>query len=123
MPNSIIDILTEYKEWWNDQQIGHGDLWENTDRLFVQENGKPINPCTPRNWLTQFQQANGLSHASPHSFRHTSISLQLLAGCSIKAVSKRAGHANESITLKIYTHLFKDEDKKTAQKYNDFLAI
>ena len=117
------EILKEYKEWWDEQKVLHGDLWENADRLFLQECGKPINPCTPRNWLARFQLENGLFHASPHSFRNTSATLQLLAGGGIKSVSERLGHADEHITLRLYNQISKDEDRQTAQKFNDFLAI
>jgi integrase len=71
--------------------------------------------------LFKFQFENGLAHIPPHSLRHTNITLQLLAGVPIKAVSQRVGHASENITLNIYTHLSKDDDKKAADKFNDFM--
>ena len=46
-----------------------------------------------------------------------------MAGVPIKAVSQRAGHADEHITLNIYTHFLKEEDIKAAQKFNDFLNV
>lgn len=122
MPPQLIEILKTYKSWWNSQKKGHGDLWLYADRLLLQDNGNPIHPCTPRKWLEKFELKNELTHVPPHSLRHTSITLQLLAGVPIKAVSQRAGHADERITLNIYTHFLKEEDKKAAETFNTFLT-
>lgn len=123
MPYKLTQILSEYKEWWDNQKVMHGDLWQNADRLFLQDNGQPIHPCTPRVWLTKFENVHGLKHVSPHALRHTSITLQLLAGVPIKAVSQRAGHADEHITLNIYTHFLKEEDKRAAEVFDNFMSI
>lgn len=123
MPNSLTAIMKEYKVWWDDNKIMHGDLWASSDRLFLQDNGNPIHPCTPRNWLRNFESKNGLSHISPHALRHTSITMQIKAGVPIKTVSQRAGHSDEHITLSIYTHCLKDEDRLAAEKFDQFLSI
>lgn len=122
MPPQLTEILRNYKEWWDIQKTGHGDLWINSDRLLLQDNGKPTHPCTPRKWLDEFERKNGLKHIPPHSLRHTSITLQLMAGVPIKAVSQRAGHADERITLNIYTHFLKEEDIRAAETFNNYLS-
>lgn len=123
LPCQLTDILNDYYLWWVEQKELHGDLWENADRLFLQDNGKPLHPCTPRTWLIEFEQKHGLSHVPPHSLRHTSITLQLLAGVPIKAVSQRAGHADEHITLNIYTHFLKEEDRRAADMFDKFMSV
>ncbi len=122
MPPKLIELLHEYKEWWDDQKEQHGDLWQESKRLFLNDNGKPIHPSTPSNWLEKFQAEHGLAHVSPHALRHTSITLQVMAGIPIKAVSQRAGHANEAITLNIYTHLLQEEDRRAAAKFDTYLS-
>ena len=122
IPPQLTEILKIYKSWWDIQKTGHGDLWQYSDRLLLQDNGNPIHPCTPRKWLEDFEMKNGLTHVPPHSLRHTSITLQLMAGVPIKAVSQRAGHADERITLNIYTHFLKEEDKRAADTFNTFLT-
>ncbi len=112
LPESLVGILKEYKEWWLEQKQIHGDLWSRTDRLFVQENGKPINPSTIYHWITKFEAINGLKHIPPHSLRHSFVTLGVNAGVPLKVVSQLAGHANEKITLDIYTHIVKDQDRQ-----------
>lgn len=122
IPQSLANLLKEYKKWWTDRKVQYGDLWINSDRLFLQDNGSPIHPCTPRNWLKDFELKNGLEHIPPHALRHTSITMQIKAGVPLKTVSQRAGHADEHITLNIYTHFLKEEDKKAADTFDRFLS-
>jgi integrase len=49
-----------------------------------------------------------------HDLRHTHASCLIGAGHSIKAVSRRLGHADITITLKVYAHLMPDDDVKLA---------
>ncbi len=121
LPDQLVTILSDYKSWYDEQKILHGDLWENTDSLFLQDNGKPMNPCTVNSWVNKFELNHGFKHIPPHSLRHTSITMQLKAGVPIKAVSTRAGHANENITLSIYTHLLKEQDEQAADTFDRFL--
>jgi len=46
------------------------------------------------------------------------------SGILNKVISQRAGHANESNTLKIYTHFSKkDDDRKASDKFTEFLKV
>lgn len=123
MPQTLVNILKEYKDWWLLQQSQLGDLWANTSRLFIQINGQPINPCSVTQWVGEFEQKNNLKHIPPHSLRHTAITLQILSGVPLKVVSERSGHANENITLGIYTHALKNQDKIASDTYDKFLKI
>jgi integrase len=54
-----------------------------------------------------------------HDLRHTHASVLLARGKSIKAVSRRLGHSNVAMTLRVYAHLLPDADgalADTAQK-------
>ena len=121
LPIQLVNILQEYKQWYQEQKQNYGDLWARTDFLFLQDNGNIINPCTINSWLRDFNIKNGLKPIPPHSLRHTCITMQLNAGIPIKVVSTRAGHSNEQITLGIYTHTLQTQDFKAAQLYNNYL--
>jgi integrase len=51
-----------------------------------------------------------------HDLRHTHASALIASGSSIKAVSRRLGHADVSITLRVYAHLMPDDDEKLASQ-------
>lgn len=49
-----------------------------------------------------------------HDLRHSHASCLIAAGSSIKAVSRRLGHADITVTLKVYCHCLPDDDAKLA---------
>ncbi len=121
MPNLLVNILLEYKEWYEEQKLIHGDLWEGKDSLFLRDDGKPMHPSSVEHWTRDFCLTNGLKLIPPHSIRHTCITMQIIAGVPLKVVSKRAGHSDEKITLSVYTHALKSQDDQAAEIYNNYL--
>ena len=121
LPDKMVEILAEYKSWYDEQKTNYGDIWADTDYLFLQDNGKPINPCTVNTWLRNFNFEHGFRNISPHALRHTCITMQINAGVPIKVVSTRAGHSSERTTLDIYTHSLQSQDIQAAETYNNFL--
>lgn len=59
--------------------------------------------------LHQACKVAGVGPYSPHDLRHRYISLQVLAGVPITVVKERAGHANASMTLDIYSHVILED--------------
>lgn len=49
---------------------------------------------------------SGVRRIRIHDFRHSHASNLIASGANIVAVSKRLGHSNINMTLKVYTHLF-----------------
>jgi integrase len=54
-----------------------------------------------------------------YDLRHTTASLLIREGASVKAVQKQLGHATASITLDTYGHLFPDELDALASRLED----
>lgn len=53
---------------------------------------------------------SGVKRITIHDFRHSHASNLINEGINIVAVSRRLGHSDVSMTLKVYTHLFKKND-------------
>ena len=105
--------MQEYKAWYDQERIGWGDKWVDSDRLFIRENGDACNPTSPGKRLAEILLSNGMRKVSPHSLRHTNITILLRNGVSAKIVAKWAGHANPAVTLSTYAH-FLDEDENVS---------
>jgi integrase len=52
-------------------------------------------------------------NTSPHDLRHHYASMLIDGGESVVVVARRLGHANPSMTLNIYSHLFTDAAERT----------
>lgn len=51
----------------------------------------------------------GVEGLTPHGLRHTAASLAIQAGASVLAVCRMLGHANPTITLNVYGHLWSSD--------------
>ena len=119
IPKIMVEILSEYKAWWDNEKANIGDLWANTDKLFVQWNGKDMCGSTLAEWLKQWEIKHGLKIVTPHGLRHTNITMQIANGIDVKTVSARAGHSDIHTTLNIYTHYVSEADKQAANKIDE----
>ena len=119
--SDIFSLLTEYKKWQNIQRLKCGDLWLNSNRLFTQWNGKPINPDTFTKWFHKWVIKNNLPPVSIHSLRHTNATLLISGGVSIRVVADMLGHAQPSTTSNIYTHAIKSASAAASEILKDIL--
>ena len=118
----IFSVIGSYKTWWNTQRIANGNKWKGfAGRLFIQEDGKPINPDTINFWLRKFIDKNNLPHFTPHSLRHTFATLQIISGVDIRTSQARGGWAQASTPLNIYAHAIKTADELASEALDDML--
>lgn len=121
VPSQTISLLREYKKYWDNEKIKHGNLWQKTDRLFVKWDGSNMAGATTFRWLREFEQKNGLKEVTPHGLRHTNITLQIINGMDMKTVSARAGHSNVNTTMNIYSHYTSEADKQASKLISNVL--
>lgn len=114
--SGVIDLLTEYKKWWSQQRLLCGDTWIETNKLFIKENGGIMHPDSVTDYTSKFIKRYNVPRFTPHSLRHTNVSLMIASGVDIKTVSSRAGHANISTTGNIYTHQIQSANARAAEK-------
>jgi integrase len=57
-----------------------------------------------------------------HDLRHTHASVLIAHGESIKAVSRRLGHSDVALTLRVYAHLLPDADDSLAERVQKAFA-
>lgn len=115
LPAETMQLLGEYKKWYTELQLLNGPRWNNTGYLFVQDDGRPMNPDSLTDWLRKFAERHGLPHIHPHKFRHTMASLLYYNGLDSVTISKRLGHAKVSTTADIYSHVIKQADERASE--------
>lgn len=118
---SIIKLLKEYKRKQLEQRLKLGSNWINTNRLFVQFDGRPMHPDTITKWFRQFLEEKNLPHITFHGLLHTHATLLISQGLDVRTVSNRLGHAQTSTTLNIYAHSFAKMYREASDKLDNLL--
>ena len=104
IPDSVIEILQEYKIWYESQKDLYGELWIESNKLFVQSDGKPMHPDTLSKWFGIFIQKIGLPVINFQGIRHTNATLLISQNVDVAVVAARLGHAQISTTFNFYVH-------------------
>ncbi|WP_295217561.1 tyrosine-type recombinase/integrase [Ruminococcus sp.] len=114
----MIDRLEQEKRL---QRRALGTYWHDGGWLFTQWNGEMMNPCTPTKQFSKFLKRHGFEHRKSHALRHTSATLLLYGGVSLKQVQGRLGHGDIETTNK-YLHCLAEADEEAACVLQDKLS-
>lgn len=117
----VIAALEKHREGQNKQKASLGDAYQDHGLAFASAVGTPINP---NNLLRDYYSlliAAGVPRIRIHDQRHTHVTLALASGANIKAISRRIGHANTSLTLDVYAHVLPEQHTEVADKVGAIL--
>lgn len=109
LPPDTIEVLREHRKTQAAQKaqaLQDGRIWEEHGLIFTTATGKPIHPRDLGVYWTQGIRKAGLPHIRIHDIRHTFASLAISQGVDVKQLSEVLGHANTSMTLNTYSHVF-----------------
>ena len=104
IPDFVVSLLEEYKCWYDEQKYQYGELWVDSNRLFVQADGRPMHPSTISKWFEKFVAQIGLPVINFHGLRHTNATLLIAQNIDVSVVAARLGHAQITTTLNFYVH-------------------
>jgi len=91
------------------------------DFIFTTERvlGFPYNKSTIEYKMKKTLVMSGLrKDLSPHSFRHTHVSLLSEAGGGLTEIMERLGHEDDQITKRVYLHVTKTKRKDAFNKFS-----
>lgn len=100
------EIVSNALSAWHDivsRSYGFSPSW------FVFGGLAPIPESSLQNIKNKYFKMAGLPNIRIHDFRHSCASYLINNGASVLLVSKWLGHANPTMTLKIYSHLWQSE--------------
>ena len=112
IPDFVISLLEEYKLWYEEQKSLYGELWINSNRLFVQADGKPMHASTISKWFVKFIGQIRLPLINFHGLRHTNATLLIAQNIDVAVVAARLGHAQITTTFNFYVHPIIAHNKK-----------
>lgn len=95
--------------------------WAENELVFPSAVGTPINPNNLARGYLQLVERAGVPRIRIHDTRHTHVTLAVLAGAQLGAVSKRVGHARTSTTADLYAHVLPEMHAEVATRINAVL--
>jgi integrase len=102
-----------------------GPEWKGIDDyVFCTAWGEPVHPDTVSSLMATLIKAHnaarpdeGLPHVRLHDLRHVHTTTLLLAGTPVHVVAARLGHADPSITLRVYAHVISNQLSEAADTF------
>lgn len=122
LPDVMFSMLCEYRAWHVAGRLKMGDRWQDSGKVFTQENGDPLHPDSITGWMASFRNAYNLPYFTPHTLRHTNATLLIMQGIPIKAVSARLGHASQNTTNAVYSHAIQTVDAMASDVIGEVLS-
>lgn len=121
IPDFVVSLLEQYKLWYDEQKSFYGELWTDSNRLFVQADGKPMHPSTISKWFVKYVGQIGLPVINFHRLRHTNATLLIAQNIDVAVVAARLGHAQITTTYNFYVHPIISHNKKAGYALEDLL--
>lgn len=108
MPLNLVKILKEYNSIQRQNKAYTDDF-----RVCGGDTILPDTTIEKRN--AEFSKKAGLKHIRIHDFRHSHASVLCNEGINIQEVARRLGHADISMTLNTYSHLYPREEERAVK--------
>lgn len=112
-------------KFMRNQQAEHrrlfGSHYKDRGLVFAQPNGDFLDPALVSQTIVRRMVKAKIAGASFHTLRHSHASHLLSRGVPLAAVSARLGHADPSITARIYSHAIPTDDVRAAQVWDGFV--
>ena len=96
------------------RSLGLG-LAQNPYLFYSEPDGSlPVHPDTPSKLFRRLGDKFGWRELHLHSLRHFTATQLVAAGVDIRTVAGRLGHADASVTLKVYSHVLEAKNQEAA---------
>ena len=119
---SRLTFLKTHREEQNQDKLTFGSAYRTNNLIFCQPNGDFYSPDHVGTRTKALLRKAGYSDFSLHSLRHSHASILLGNGTPLAVVSERLGHANQDITLGLYSHSLPADRKAASRVWHAALA-
>ena len=123
LTGNVIEVLKAEKKLQEHYKKLFGREYIQNDYIVKRPNGELYMPCTFTSNVKRYMKNAGLPVIRVHDLRHTTASLLLSLGLSLKEVQEWLGHSDISTTANIYTHIMAQTKIESANRYSQCLSI
>ena len=96
--------------------------FKNNNLVFTHNGQTPVDNSVINRALRTICTRAGIKVITCHSLRHTHASILIYSGVDPGVIAKRLGHANTSMTLNVYSHIFKEMEDREKQLVLDSIS-
>jgi integrase len=123
MPDVVVDALRDHRRKQLEARLAMGLGRPANDVLVFPalDGGLTRRTALSIGWAKTVA-ALGLPRVTYHQLRHSHASMLIAAKLDLATIADRMGHANPSVTLKIYAHMFEKNDAAAADAINAALG-
>ncbi len=115
LPATTVEALRAHRTRQEGERQQASEGWEDNDLVFPNTIGRPLDGMNLiKYWFRPLLKRAGLPPIRFHDLRHTAATLLLAQGINVKVVSEMLGHADVSITLRIYAHVMPHMQQQAA---------
>jgi integrase len=120
MPDIVVDALRDHRRQQLElrKAMGLGKMPDDALAFPSPLDGGPSRRTSLSIAWRETVEALGLPTVTFHELGHTHASQLIPAKVDVVTISKRLGHANPAIALKVYGHLFENDDSAAADAIN-----
>jgi integrase len=122
LANATIEALRHHRVQQNMRRLELGPFWQATDLIFDRHDGGLLSENVARLHLARDIASTELPLLTPHSLRHTSLTLAVAAGEPLHAVMKKAGHSSITVTANRYSHYSREADERLSETMQRLLG-
>ena len=121
LPGLCLDALRQHQTRQAAERLQAGPQWSESGLVFTTRRGTPIEPRNlNRHWYITRARAD-LRTVRFHDLRHTCVTLLLNLGEPPHIVQAIAGHSGIEVTMTIYAHAGRDEQRCALQRLSERL--
>lgn len=123
LDNATVAVLRAHQSEQRRERFAAGPDWGAGDYVFTRGVGLPLYPDTPSQLLPKLIERHNRTAMAPlprirlHDLRHIHATVLLEAGVPVHVVAGRLGHADPSITLRVYAHVLRDSETHAADVF------
>jgi integrase len=122
LDDDALEVLREHRLEQDQDRTLYAESYEDRNLVFCQPNGAYYSPDRMGARVSELLRKAGLHGVSLHSLRHSHASILISEGVPIPVVSERLGHANQNITLSIYSHALPRDKRAAVKLWNKAIA-
>jgi len=122
VPATVLPVLADHQDEQAEDKRMYGPDYEDHGLVFCQPSGAYYSPDRLGARVKELMVKVGLTGISLHSLRHTNATELLHNGVPLAEVSRRLGHADQNITLAIYSHAMPADSRAAAKIWDDALG-